>query len=123
NSPPLVRSPGAPRVAQSELAASIRFIPYVDSRTSRESLIFAPIERAIRFKDDRIRVGRYSDRDQGNPSAPVGFKSKVVSRRHCEFWCDNGQWYVKDIKSSSGTFLNHIRLSPPCMESRAYPLY
>lgn len=53
----------------------------------------------------------------------MGFKSKVVSRRHCEFWCDGGQWYVKDVKSSSGTFLNHIRLSAPGMESKAYPLY
>ncbi|PWW79566.1 hypothetical protein C7212DRAFT_356391 [Tuber magnatum] len=125
NNPPLVRSPGnTPRAAQpSDPAASIRFIPHVDTRATRESLIFTPIERILRFKDERIRVGRYSDRDQANPSAPVGFKSKVVSRRHCEFWCDNGQWYVKDVKSSSGTFLNHIRLSAPGVESRAYPLF
>jgi pSer/pThr/pTyr-binding forkhead associated (FHA) protein len=50
----------------------------------------------------------------------VGFKSKVVSRRHCEFWCEDGKWYIKDVKSSSGTFLNHIRLSPPSQESKAY---
>ncbi|RPA92729.1 hypothetical protein L873DRAFT_1831000 [Choiromyces venosus 120613-1] len=124
NNPPLVRSPSNTRVAQpSDPAASIRFIPHVDTRATRESLIFTPIERILRFKDERIKVGRYSDRDQANPSAPVGFKSKVVSRRHCEFWCDNGQWYVKDVKSSSGTFLNHIRLSAPGVESRAYPLY
>ncbi|KAL3963560.1 hypothetical protein ACCO45_000564 [Purpureocillium lilacinum] len=77
-----------------------------------------------------IRVGRYSERDgqaanmAGNqPSAaPVGFKSKVVSRRHCEFWCEDGKWYIRDVKSSSGTFLNHIRLSPPSQESKAYPV-
>ncbi|CUS09035.1 unnamed protein product [Tuber aestivum] len=125
NHPPLVRSPSnTPRAVQpSDPAASIRFVPHVDTRATRESLVFTPIERILRFKDERIRVGRYSDRDQANPSAPVGFKSKVVSRRHCEFWCDNGQWHVKDVKSSSGTFLNHVRLSPPGVESRAYPLY
>ncbi|CAZ83821.1 unnamed protein product [Tuber melanosporum] len=125
NNSPLVRSPSnTSRVPQpSDPAASIRFIPHVDTRATRESLIFTPIERILRFKDEHIRVGRYSDRDQANPSAPVGFKSKVVSRRHCEFWCDNGQWYIKDVKSSSGTFLNHIRLSAPGVESRAYPLY
>ncbi|PHH83577.1 hypothetical protein CDD83_2961 [Cordyceps sp. RAO-2017] len=77
-----------------------------------------------------IRVGRYSERDGqaatmsgSQPSAaPVGFKSKVVSRRHCEFWCEDGKWYIKDVKSSSGTFLNHIRLSPPSQESKAYPV-
>ncbi|CAI4219095.1 unnamed protein product [Parascedosporium putredinis] len=74
-----------------------------------------------------IKVGRYSERDAqpivpaNTPSAaPVGFKSKVVSRRHCEFWFENGKWYIKDVKSSSGTFLNHIRLSPPGTESRPY---
>jgi pSer/pThr/pTyr-binding forkhead associated (FHA) protein len=55
-------------------------------------------------------------------AAPVGFKSKVVSRRHCEFWYENGKWYIKDVKSSSGTFLNHIRLSPPSQESKAFPV-
>jgi pSer/pThr/pTyr-binding forkhead associated (FHA) protein len=55
-------------------------------------------------------------------AAPVGFKSKVVSRRHCEFWYEDGKWYIKDVKSSSGTFLNHIRLSPPSQESKAFPV-
>jgi pSer/pThr/pTyr-binding forkhead associated (FHA) protein len=53
-------------------------------------------------------------------ASPVGFKSKVVSRRHCEFWYDDGRWYIRDVKSSSGTFLNHIRLSQAGMESRPF---
>jgi pSer/pThr/pTyr-binding forkhead associated (FHA) protein len=76
-----------------------------------------------------IKVGRYSERDNQPPqaahapsAAPVGFKSKVVSRRHCEFWCAGGRWYIKDVKSSSGTFLNHIRLSSPGTESRPFPI-
>lgn len=76
-----------------------------------------------------IRVGRYSERDSQPAipanvpsSAPVGFKSKVVSRRHCEFWYEEGKWYIKDVKSSSGTFLNHIRLSPPGQESKPFPV-
>nr|POF14159.1 e3 ubiquitin-protein ligase dma1 [Quercus suber] len=31
-------------------------------------------------------------------------------------------WFVKDVKSSSGTFLNHVRLSSPGAESRPYPI-
>lgn len=53
-------------------------------------------------------------------AAAVGFKSKVVSRKHCELWCNNSQWYIKDVKSSSGTFLNHIRLSQPNVESKPF---
>ncbi|KAL8930633.1 MAG: hypothetical protein Q9208_000504 [Pyrenodesmia sp. 3 TL-2023] len=87
------------------------------------------MSRTLPSEDSIIRVGRYSERDAApNPppnlpsAAPVGFKSKVVSRKHCEFWCANGQWFIKDVKSSSGTFLNHIRLSQPSVESRPFPI-
>ena len=108
---------------------TIRLIPHQDPRSNRPSLAFPPTSRTLPHEDCVIRVGRYSERDTNpNPppnvpsSAPVGFKSKVVSRRHCEFWCSNGQWYIKDVKSSSGTFLNHIRLSQPSMESKPFPV-
>ncbi|KAJ6441586.1 FHA domain-containing protein [Purpureocillium lavendulum] len=113
-----------------ETTPSIRFSAYYDPRSTRPSLSFPPISRTLPNGTEVIRVGRYSERDgqaanmAGNqPSAaPVGFKSKVVSRRHCEFWCEDGKWYIRDVKSSSGTFLNHIRLSPPSQESKAYPV-
>ncbi|KAK4252151.1 hypothetical protein C7999DRAFT_10234 [Corynascus novoguineensis] len=108
---------------------SIRFSTFYDPRATRPSLKFTPISRTLPTGKEVIRVGRYSERDnQPNvpanaPSAaPVGFKSKVVSRRHCEFWYEDGKWYIKDVKSSSGTFLNHIRLSPPGTESKPYPV-
>jgi pSer/pThr/pTyr-binding forkhead associated (FHA) protein len=34
----------------------------------------------------------------------------------------NGQWHIKDVGSSSGTFLNHMRLSQPNMVSRLYTI-
>lgn len=114
-----------------ETRPSIRFSAYFDPRSNRPSLTFPPITRNLPTGTESIRVGRYSERDgqaMANTSphqpsaAPVGFKSKVVSRRHCEFWHENGKWYIKDVKSSSGTFLNHIRLSPPSQESKAYPV-
>lgn len=110
---------------------SIRLSAYYDARSPRPSLSFPPISRTLPSGTETIRVGRYSERDSqattaspaNRPSAaPVGFKSKVVSRRHCEFWYEGGKWYIKDVKSSSGTFLNHIRLSPPSQESKAFPV-
>lgn len=106
---------------------SIRFIPHQDPRAARPSLVFPTISRTLPDESAVIRVGRYSERDNipeippNVPSAAaVGFKSKVVSRKHCEFWCSNSQWYIKDVKSSSGTFLNHIRLSQPNVESKPF---
>ncbi|KAJ5812750.1 Zinc finger RING-type [Penicillium robsamsonii] len=115
---------------KSETKATIRFFPYQDSlQSSRPSLPFVPIARTLPSESCVIRVGRYSERDgipPPNPTepsdAPVGFKSKVVSRKHCEFLYVNGQWHIKDVGSSSGTFLNHMRLSQPNMVSRLYSI-
>jgi pSer/pThr/pTyr-binding forkhead associated (FHA) protein len=53
----------------------------------------------------------------------LAFKSKVVSRAHAEIWVEGGgKFFIKDTKSSSGTFLNHLRLSPANTESRPYQM-
>ncbi|CDM31038.1 hypothetical protein DTO013E5_322 [Penicillium roqueforti] len=149
NPPPEPVEPAEPAVAQSnavaptsapaeeevipskmETKAIIRFFPYQDSlQSSRPSLPFVPVSRTLPSESCVIRVGRYSERDgvpSSNPTepsdAPVGFKSKVVSRKHCEFLYVNGQWHIKDVGSSSGTFLNHMRLSQPNMVSRLYSI-
>lgn len=127
NALPRLPSNGLP-TSQSSLA-SIQFIPATEPHRSRPSLDFRPVTRVLRRPDSIIRVGRYSERDNGAeahhhiPSdAPIGFKSKVVSRRHCEFSYSDNQWFIKDVKSSSGTFLNHIRLSQPGLESKLFPV-
>jgi E3 ubiquitin-protein ligase DMA1/2 len=111
-------------------APAIRFFPHQEVRSNgRQSLNFVPVSRTLPEEGAIIRVGRYSEREgipNPNPSgpsdAPVGFKSKVVSRKHCEFSFANGQWFIKDVQSSSGTFLNHIRLSAPNTESKLFPV-
>ncbi|RKF72194.1 putative ring finger protein [Golovinomyces cichoracearum] len=109
---------------------SIRFSAHQDPRAQRPSLVFTPMHRILPSGKEVIKVGRYSEKDnQPAPSsktpssAPIGFKSKVVSRRHCEFWCYGGRWFIKDVKSSSGTFLNHIRLSAPGTESKPFQIH
>jgi pSer/pThr/pTyr-binding forkhead associated (FHA) protein len=108
---------------------TIRFYPHHELGARRQSLQFTAVSRTLPDYSSIIRVGRYSDRDNvpaTNPNAPsdapVGFKSKVVSRKHCEFSYVDGTWQIKDVASSSGTFLNHIRLSQPNVESRLYPV-
>ncbi|KAI1151153.1 SMAD/FHA domain-containing protein [Nemania diffusa] len=108
---------------------SIRLSAFYDPRATRPALTFSPVARTLPTGKETIKVGRYSERENHAPvpmnapsAAPVGFKSKVVSRRHCEFWFEKGKWYIKDVKSSSGTFLNHIRLSAPATESKPYPI-
>ncbi|KAJ3002936.1 hypothetical protein HKX48_002022 [Thoreauomyces humboldtii] len=53
----------------------------------------------------------------------VAFRSKVVSRTHAELWVGrDGTVYFRDVGSSSGTFLNRLRLSPSGKESSPYTL-
>ncbi|KIJ28243.1 hypothetical protein M422DRAFT_134942, partial [Sphaerobolus stellatus SS14] len=96
----------------------IRLIPHLDST---RSLHFEAGCRDVRQGDPLLRIGRFTEQP-GNTSNKFAFKSKVDSRGHAEVWFDAGAWYIKDTKSSSGTFLNHIRLSPPSTESRPHPI-
>jgi pSer/pThr/pTyr-binding forkhead associated (FHA) protein len=109
----------------SRLSHRIRLVPHLDSR---RSLKFDPISRDVKEGDPPLRIGRFTDRSGlGIANAPgsnkLAFKSKVVSRAHAEIWAEaGGKFFIRDTKSSSGTFLNHVRLSPANSESRPFEL-
>ncbi|ODV85734.1 hypothetical protein CANARDRAFT_27829 [[Candida] arabinofermentans NRRL YB-2248] len=107
---------------------SIRFTPFIDHSSSNPFMYFGPLIRRIK-PGMKIPVGRYTEKCKSAAIAPQGssaavvFKSKVVSRQHAELSVDEaGNWFLRDVKSSSGTFLNHVRLSPANVESTSYPL-
>lgn len=105
----------------------IRLVPHLDTR---RSLRFDPIGRDLREGDPALRIGRFTDRSglglaavNALGSNKLAFRSKVVSRAHAEIWVEQGgKFFVKDTKSSSGTFLNHVRLSPANTESRPFQI-
>lgn len=98
---------------------SIRLTPFIDSSFSTNpGLSFDPVIRTA-GPGSQLVIGRYTERVREAIAKipeqyhPVVFKSKVVSRTHGCFKVDSqGNWYVRDVRSSSGTFLNHQRLSP-----------
>lgn len=101
-------------------AIKIRLVPHLESS---RTLRFEPISRELKPGDPPLRIGRFTDRHNTAANANrLAFKSKVVSRGHAEVWLDSGKFYIKDTKSSSGTFLNHQRLAPPSQESKAHAL-
>ncbi|KAJ3533837.1 hypothetical protein NMY22_g7171 [Coprinellus aureogranulatus] len=103
----------------------IRLVPHLDNR---RNLRFDAISRDLREGDPALRIGRFTDRSglglaavNALNSNKLAFKSKVVSRAHAEIWVEaGGKFYIKDTKSSSGTFLNHVRLSPANQESKPF---
>ncbi|KAI8378931.1 hypothetical protein BD560DRAFT_388984 [Blakeslea trispora] len=102
--------------AASVAKAHVRIVPSIDDPS--RCIIFDIVDRELEV-GAVIKIGRYSDRHANTPNC-MSFKSKVVSRCHCEIFVDgnDGKIYLRDTKSSSGTFLNHIRLSPAGSESR-----
>lgn len=104
----------------------IRLVPHLDSR---RTLRFDPITRDLKDDDPPLRIGRFTDRPGLNlaaqnalNSSKLAFKSKVVSRAHAEIWLENGRFFIRDTKSSSGTFLNHSRLATAGHESKPFQL-
>lgn len=107
---------------------SVRLTPIIDHLSTNTGLYFSPIIRRIK-PTDLISIGRYTEKNKSaahapqGSSAPIVFKSKVVSRTHAMFQCnEEGLWFLKDCKSSSGTFLNNIRLSQASQELTLWPL-
>ncbi|KAJ1934045.1 hypothetical protein GGF37_006514, partial [Kickxella alabastrina] len=103
----------------SQRTPHIRIVPHIVD--VRHCLYFDVMNRDV-AEGTVLKVGRFTERVSQQMSR-IAFKSKVVSRSHAEVWTENGQFFIKDTKSSSGTFLNHMRLSPAGVESRAHPLH
>ncbi|KAL0144833.1 hypothetical protein V8B55DRAFT_1456302 [Mucor lusitanicus] len=80
--------------------------------------------RTLELKEKvKIRIGRQTS-SKTAPTAFNGyFDSKVLSRQHAEIWCDKTKVYVKDVKSSNGTFVNEERLSNEGEESEPRELH
>ncbi|KAG1146427.1 hypothetical protein G6F37_004749 [Rhizopus arrhizus] len=97
-----------------ENSIHIRLIPNVG--TTNRCFVFDVINRKLVAGGPSVKLGRYSDR--AVISNRLSFKSKVVSRYHAEIWAgEDKKLYIKDTCSSSGTFVNHVRLSPANSES------
>ncbi|KAI0316605.1 SMAD/FHA domain-containing protein, partial [Amylostereum chailletii] len=120
-------SSGVIRAVPGTHSHRIRLVPHIDSR---RSLRFDPIVRDVVEGENALRIGRFTDRSGLGVAAAnalgsnkLAFKSKVVSRAHAEVWCEqNGKFFIRDTKSSSGTFLNHVRLSAANTDSRPFEL-
>ena len=70
-----------------------------------------------------LRIGRQTNTKTVPTPANGYFDSKVLSRQHAEVWADrNGKIWIRDVKSSNGTFVNGVRLSPESRDSEPHEL-
>ena len=77
----------------------------------------------VPFYPETLRVGRQTNNKTVPTSTNGFFDSKVLSRQHAEIWADRqGKVWIRDVKSSNGTFVNGSRLSPENRESEPHEL-
>jgi len=77
----------------------------------------------VPFYPDTLRIGRQTNAKTVPTPVNGYFDSKVLSRQHAEVWADvNGKIWIRDVKSSNGTFVNGTRLSPENRESEPHEL-
>ncbi|KAL4959913.1 putative cytoplasm to vacuole targeting Vps64 [Aspergillus stella-maris] len=75
------------------------------------------------FYPETLRIGRQTNQKTQPTSKNGFFDSKVLSRQHAEIWADRaGKVWIRDVKSSNGTFLNGQRLSPENRESEPHEI-
>ncbi|KAL8874007.1 MAG: hypothetical protein Q9174_000603 [Haloplaca sp. 1 TL-2023] len=77
----------------------------------------------VPFFPEVLRIGRQTNAKTVPTTANGYFDSKVLSRQHAEVWADrNGKIWIRDVKSSNGTFVNGVRLSPENRDSEPHEL-
>jgi pSer/pThr/pTyr-binding forkhead associated (FHA) protein len=106
---------GAQRVPGQESNAVLHLVPM--NGTFERKQITVP------FFPDVLRIGRQTN-NKTIPTPLNGyFDSKVLSRQHAEVWADRqGKIWIRDVKSSNGTFVNGARLSQENRDSDPHEL-
>lgn len=114
---------------EEEPSIRIQLFPYHDAHQFAPGFKFITIDKVCK-PNTLLKIGRKVDKkDIGElasydtPSIPksidaLSFKSKVVSRAHAElFIANDGTVSFRDVGSSSGSFLNRLRLSASSKKS------
>lgn len=77
----------------------------------------------VPFAPDLLRIGRQTNAKTVPTPMNGFFDSKVLSRQHAEIWAEkDGKIWIRDVKSSNGTFVNGKRLSLENRESEPHVL-
>ncbi|KAJ6779458.1 hypothetical protein PWT90_00763 [Aphanocladium album] len=78
---------------------------------------------AVPFAPESLRIGRQTNQKTVPTPTNGFFDSKVLSRQHAEIFAErNGKIFIRDVKSSNGTFVNGTRLSQENRESEPHEL-
>ncbi|KAJ7471762.1 hypothetical protein FB451DRAFT_1250862 [Mycena latifolia] len=83
---------------------------------------FIPKHISLTPSGQRVKIGRQTNAKTSPGERNGYFDSKVLSRQHAEVWEEGNKIFIKDVKSSNGTFINGERLSAEGLESEPFEL-
>ena len=93
---------------------------------STPTIFLVPLNNSFELKViklvERVKIGRQTNARTLPKESNGYFDSKVLSRQHAEIWSEDSKVFIRDVKSSNGTFLNNERLSPEGAESSSIEL-
>ncbi|WP_078498249.1 FHA domain-containing protein [Paenibacillus selenitireducens] len=80
-------------------------------------LSFLIVKQGVPYQEDTtiplekscVVIGRTTDSAE---DTDIAFSSIFVSRKHFAIHEENGQYYIEDLDSKNGTYVNHNRLQP-----------
>ncbi|KIL55930.1 hypothetical protein M378DRAFT_90088, partial [Amanita muscaria Koide BX008] len=82
---------------------------------------FIPKHIAL-FNNQRVKIGRQTNAKTAPGERNGYFNAKTLSRQHAEVWEYGGKIFIKDLKSSNGTFINGEQLSQDGFQSEPFEL-
>jgi pSer/pThr/pTyr-binding forkhead associated (FHA) protein len=83
--------------------------------STREEKITPPIDINAQFNDDSLsRRFRQNEIILGrDPSADFPLKNETISLRHCKLSYHHKQWWIEDLDSTNGSYLNNALITTP----------
>ncbi|KAF2839123.1 hypothetical protein M501DRAFT_933617 [Patellaria atrata CBS 101060] len=107
---------GLPRIQGQQDATAVLYLLPMNGTFDRKTI-------TVPFFPDVIRIGRQTNVKTVPTPTNGYFDSKVLSRQHAEVWADkSGKIFIRDVKSSNGTFVNGQRLSQENRDSEPHEL-
>jgi len=72
-------------------------------------LLLQPGGLCVQLNTANMLFGRHTDMD-------VRVALPDVSRRHCRFFFENGQWQIVDLNSLNGVYVNDVRVQKKALQ-------
>jgi hypothetical protein len=116
-SPQSMMRPGADMAAPPPQGQPVLYLLSMNGSFDRKTI-------NVPFGPECVKIGRQTNAKTAPTAVNGYFDSKVLSRQHAEIHADRqtGKVYIRDVKSSNGTFVNGLRLSQENRESEPHEL-